>query len=205
MDPVYIAVMLYISAIVLALVDLYVPSAGTLLLLSLFAAIGSVVFGFQSGTTAGMTMLTLVAISIPVIALVAIRIWPHTPVGRRIVLRLPPEQPRMSNEKQNILAELVGSVVVSEYPLMPSGQITIDRRPYSAFAEAGYIDAGWRIEVVGVRQRDLIVRVTDKPLTPVRPQGRMDDFAKQSEKELASNTNLLDVPANELGLDSLDE
>lgn len=205
MDPIYIAIILYISAIILALVDLYVPSAGTLVLLSLVAAVGSIVFGFQSGTTSGMTMLTLVAASIPVLALIAIRIWPHTPVGRRIVLGLPPEPPKVNNEKQNILAELVGNVVVSEYPLMPSGQITIHHRPYNAIAEAGYIDAGWRVEVVGVRQRDLIVRVTDKPLTPVRTRDQIDDSAKQAVREFANNANLLDVPANELGLDSLED
>jgi len=189
----------------MALVDLYVPSAGMLLLLSLVAAVGSVVFGFQSGTTSGMTMLTLVAASIPILGVVAIRIWPHTPVGRRIVLGLPPERPTISYEKQNTLAELIGYVVISEYPLMPSGQITIDHRPYNAFAEDGYIDAGWRVEVVGVRQRDLIVRVTDKPLTPIRPRDRIEGFGKQPVKEFANNPNLLDVPANELGLDSLED
>jgi len=204
LNPIYIAIILYISAIVLALVDLYVPSAGMLLLLSFVAAVGSVVFGFQSGTTPGMTMLTLVAASIPILGVVAIRIWPHTPVGRRIVLGLPPEQPKDFNEKQNTLAELIGYVVASEYPLMPSGQITIDHRSYNAFAEEGYIDAGWRVEVVGVRQRDLIVRVTDKPFTPIRPRDRIDDFGKQAATEFAHNQNLLDVPANELGLDSLE-
>lgn len=205
MNPIYIAIVLYISAILLVLVDLYVPSAGTLLLLSLAAAIGSVVFGFKSGMTSGMTMLTLVAGSIPALGFAAIRIWPYTPVGRRIVLGLPQEPPTNGSEKQNTLAELIGAVVVSEYPLMPSGQITIDHRPYNALAEAGYIDAGWRVEVVGVRHRDLLVRATDKPLTPVRPRTAIDDRAKEQDPEFAHNPNLLDVPANELGLDSLEE
>ena len=204
MDPIYIAIILYISAIVLALVDLYVPSAGMLVVLSLVAAVGSIVFGFRSGTTGGMTMLTLVAATIPILGLVAIRIWPHTPIGRRIVLSLPPEPSVEPNVKQNVLNELIGYVVVSEYPLMPSGQLTIDHRPYNASAESGYIDAGCRVEVVAARQRELIVRATDKPLTPVRPRERVDEFGKQPHQELA-NSNLLDVPANELGLDSLDD
>jgi membrane-bound ClpP family serine protease len=204
-DPIYISIILYISAIVLAFVDLYVPSAGMLLLLSLIAAVGSIVFGFQSGTTSGMTMLTLVAATIPILGVVAIRIWPHTPVGRRIVLGLPPERPSTANEQQNALVELVGYVVDSEYPLMPSGQITIDHRPYNALAEAGYIDAGQRIEVISVRQRDLIVRVTDKPLTPIRPRDRMHYVGKPPAAETASPQSLLEVPADELGLDSIDE
>jgi membrane-bound ClpP family serine protease len=204
-DPIYIAIILYISAIVLALVDLYVPSAGMLILLSLVAAVGSIVFGFRSGTTSGMTMLTLVAATIPILGLVAIRIWPHTPIGRRIVLGLPPEPPAEPNEKQSTLSELVGYVVVSEYPLMPGGQIAIDHRTYNAFAEAGYIDAGWRVEVVAVRNRELIVRLTDKPLTPVRPRARIDALSKALPTESGNKPNLLDVPANELGLNSLDD
>jgi membrane-bound ClpP family serine protease len=204
-DPIYIAIILYISAIVLALVDLYVPSAGMLVLLSLVAAVGSVMFGFQGGTTSGMTMLTLVAGSIPVLGLVAIRIWPHTPVGRRIVLGLPPEQPTTARDEQNMLAELIGHVLVSEYPLMPGGQITIDHRPYNALAETGYIDAGQRIEVTAVRHRNLIVRITDKPLTPIRPRDGNYDFGKRQLAKSASNQNLLDVPAKELGLDDLED
>ena len=205
MDPIYIAIILYISAIMLALVDLYVPSAGMLLLLSLVAAVGSVMFGFRGGTTSGMTMLTLVAASIPILGLVAIRIWPHTPVGRRIVLGLPPEQPTPALDEQHTLAEHIGHVLISEYPLMPGGQITIDHRAYNALAEAGYIDAGQRIEVTAVRHRNLIVRVTDKPLTPIRPRDRTFAFGKGSAAESAGHQNLLDAPANELGLDSLEE
>jgi membrane-bound ClpP family serine protease len=204
-DPIYIAIILYISAIVLALVDLYVPSAGMLVLLSIVAAVGSVIFGFQRGTTSGMTMLTLVAATIPILGVIAIRIWPHTPIGRRIVLGLPAALPTTANEQHTALAELIGYVIVSEYPLMPSGQITIDHRPYNALAEAGYIDAGQRIEVVSFRQRDLIVRITDKPLTPIRPRDQIDGIGKQPVTETAGYQNLLDVPANELGLDSLED
>lgn len=205
MDPIYIAIILYITAIVLALVDLYVPSAGMLILLSLVAAVGSVFFGFQRSTTSGMTMLTLVAATIPILGLAAIRIWPHTPIGRRIVLGLPPERSTTANEQPNTLAELIGYVVTSEYPLMPSGQITIDHRAYNAFAEAGYIDAGQRIEIVAVRRRDLVVRLTDKPLTPLRPRDHSQVSGKQSVREFANNLNPLDVPATELGLDSLED
>jgi membrane-bound ClpP family serine protease len=202
-DPIYIAIILYVCAIVMALVDLYIPSAGMLLLLSLVAAVGSVIFGFQRSTTSGMTMLTLVAATIPILGVVAIRIWPHTPIGRRIVLGLPPERTKTANSQQNALTELIGCVIVSEYPLMPSGQITIDHRPYNAFAEAGCIDAGQHVEVIAVRQRDLIVRATDKPLSPIRPRDPTQDFGKKPIAEFASSSNLLDVPAEELGLDSI--
>lgn len=204
MDSIYIAIMLYILAIVLALVDLYIPSAGMLLILSFVAAVSSVLFGFKSGTTQGMAMLTLVLASVPILAVVALRVWPNTPVGRRVVLGLPPGQPTTANDQQNALSQWIGHVLISEYPLMPSGQITIERRPYNALAEAGYIDAGQRIEVVAVRYRDLIVRVTDKPLTPARPRPP-HELSKESAVEPTVNQSLLDVPAEQLGLDSIED
>jgi hypothetical protein len=121
------------------------------------------------------------------------------------VLRLPSDTPAELRDKQSALNELLGYVVVSEYPLMPSGQIIIEHRSYNAMAEAGYIDAGWRVEVVAVRQRDLIVRATNKPLTPTRPRSQADDSNALPGAEFVSKPNLLDIPANELGLDSIDE
>ena len=164
-SPIFIAIILYCAAIGLALVDLYVPSAGMLVILSFVAAVGSVLFGFRASTTSGMTMLTLVAASVPVLAIIAMRVWPQTPVARRIVLPPPPETPTPVSNESDSLQEWIGCVVESEYPLMPSGQLTIGRKPFNAMAEAGYIDAGQRVEIVAVRQRNLIVRPTDKQLT----------------------------------------
>ncbi len=200
MQPLVIAVILYFAAIGLALLDLYVPSAGMLVLLSFLSAVGSVLFGFQAGTTAGMTMLTLVAGSVPVLAIIAFYVWPHTPIGRRIVLGLPEQQPAVAATEQTQLSSCVGRVVVSEYPLMPGGQITIDRRSYNALAEVGYIDAGQRVEVVGVRHRNLIVRVTDKPENQL-PSNSAPSTTETAE---ARSGNLLDVPADQLGLDSIE-
>ncbi len=208
-DPIVVAILLYIAAVGLALIDTYVPSAGMLVVLSFVAAVGSIMFGFRAGTTAGMTMLTLVAASVPILAIVALRIWPHTPIGRRIVLGLPADNSPKNSADQASLTALVGIVVDSEYPLMPGGQLTIARKPYNALAEAGYIEAGQRVEVVAVRQRNLIVRVTDRPLTPTTPRDPLDPAASPTATSPTATSpaheSLLDVPADQLGLNSLDE
>ena len=203
-DPIVVAILLYIAAVGLALIDTYVPSAGMLVMLSFVAAVGSIMFGFRAGTTAGMTMLTLVAASVPVLAVIALRVWPHTPIGRRIVLGLPVEPSQQIPSEQASLNELVGLVVDSEYPLMPGGQLTILRKPFNAIAEAGYIEAGQRVEVVAVRQRNLIVRLTDRPLTPVIKRDPLVNILVPTIANITTE-NLLDVPADQLGLDSLNE
>ncbi len=203
-NPVFFAVILYILAIGLAVIDAYVPSAGMLVMLSFLAALGSVLFGFRAGTSTGMTMLTLVAASIPLLAILTLRIWPHTPVARRIVLPPPSELRKPDAAGQDELQHWIGCVVESEYPLMPTGQLTIGRKPFNAMAEAGYVEAGQRVEIVAVRQRNLIVRPTDKPLTPI---AKPDRFAKAAfhATPTAPSQSLLDLPAEELGIESIEE
>ena len=203
-SPIYIAILLYIAAVGMALVDLYIPSAGMLLILAFVAAVGSVMFGFRAGTTSGMTMLTVVAASVPILAVIAMRVWPQTPVARRIVLKLPSQPPTNSASEAEALDVWIGCVVDSEYPLMPAGQLTIGRKPFNAMAEAGYIDAGQRVEVVAVRQRNLIVRPTHRPLTVLPKPNSPTNSPVQTDLSQAPS-NLLDVPAEELGLDSIEE
>ena len=207
MDPFYLALILYVLAVVLAVVDLFVPSGGMLILMAVLAATGSVLFGFRSGTTLGMTMLTLVVASVPVFALVAIKIWPLTPIGRRIILGLPKPRDKEQANPPDLLQSAIGSVFLAEHALLPTGHLRIGHRRFNAVAESGIVEAGERVKVVAVRERNLIVRVTDEPLSVTinlspNPTVKADASASDEQK---SNQNLLELSAEELGLDSIDE
>lgn len=207
MDRASLAIVLYFLALTLAVVDVFVPSGGMLLVLAAAAAVGAILFGFCARTTLmGMSMLTVVAASIPLLAAFAIRIWPKTPIGKRIILGLPPETPVTPETARTSLQDLLGKVVVAEYPLMPAGQLIIDHTHVNALAESRYIEAGERVEVIAIRERNLIVRITTKPLSQIMdsrvlPRGR----ETSDDPVVAKNESLLDVPAEELGLNSLDE
>ncbi len=206
MDPASLAIALYFLALTLAVVDVFVPSGGMLLVLAAAAAVGAILFGFRASMTMGMSMLTVVAASIPLLAAFAIRIWPKTPIGKRIILGLPPETPVTPETARTSLQDLLGKVVVAEYPLMPAGQLIIDHTHVNALAESRYIEAGERVEVIAIRERNLIVRITTKPLSQIMdsrvlPRGR----ETSDDPVVAKNESLLDVPAEELGLNSLDE
>ncbi len=56
MDPLYLALLLYIAALALATVDLFVPSGGMWVVLATLAALACVLFGFRSGNSIGMGM-----------------------------------------------------------------------------------------------------------------------------------------------------
>ncbi len=220
MDPLYFALLLYVAALALAAVDLLVPSGGLLAVMAALAAFASILFGFRSSTTAGMAMLTVVIASIPVFLILAIKIWPHTPLGRRIILKLPNRVDSKPQAHSDALKSLVGRVLLSETGLMPMGQIRIGHRRYDAVAESGFIEAGERIKVLLVREKLLVVRATTEPLSPPENTNtpekvqldsesratEKDQFDSESRatKQAGDERSLLDRPAEELGLDSLE-
>jgi membrane-bound ClpP family serine protease len=208
MDPFYLALMLYVLAMVLAVVDLFVPSGGMLIAMAVLAAIGSVLFGFRSGTTLGMTMLTLVVASVPTFAVIAIKIWPHTPIGRRIILGLPKPREDAKSVESDPLQTLVGSVFLAEHALLPTGHLRIGHRRLNAVAESGIVEVGERVKIVAVRERNLIVRVTEEPLSaPIQvvPSADKESSEKLLGDDQKSPQNLLELSAEELGLDSIEE
>ncbi len=199
MDPFYLALLLYCVALVVAFVDLFVPSGGMLLIMATAAAFGAILFGFRSGTTMGMAMLTIVVASVPAFAYAAIKIWPNTPLGKRIILSLPSVSAEAVSNNASPRNALVGVVIEAESPLMPTGQVRVGHRHYNAVVESGIIEAGQNVEIIGFKERNLVVRVTDAAPT------RLTNENKQSETESPQRyENLLDLPADELGLDSLD-
>jgi membrane-bound ClpP family serine protease len=203
MDPLVLAICCFALAIALALLDIFVPSGGVLVILSMISAIGSILFGFRSGNTAGMVMLTLLLAAVPGFLLLTLRMWPHTPIGRLIVLPTP-GQPKRNNPRENEATEpeadpmqqLVGQIGIAQNPLMPTGHVRIQHRNYNAVAERGLIEAGQRVEVLAVRQRNLIVAVTTRQIP--------SSNTPPKEEQPVAGQSLLDLPADQLGLDSLD-
>lgn len=202
MDPFYVALLLYFAAIVLAFVDIFVPSGGLLIIMAALGGIAAVLFAFRSGNTAGMGMLTLVIASVPVFAVIAIRIWPHTPMGRRIILKLPESTAVSQVNADEPLLELIGKVFKTDTVLLPTGQLRVGYRRLNAMAESGFIEAGVPVKIVGVLERNLIVRMTTEPLTQAESSPGQ---APTKEDSGPTGDSLLDRPAEELGLDSLDD
>ena len=205
MDPLYLALLLYIAAFALAIVDLFVPSGGMLLVLATLAALAAVLFGFRSGNTVGMGMLTLVIGTIPVFVFLAIKIWPHTPLGKRIILNLPSSKTTSAGGEAEPLQELVGCVLLAETAFLPTGQLRVGHRRFNAMAESGFIEAGSHVRVLSVHERNLIVRATDEPLTVRAAAPPRESASRELDGEkIEDGSSLLDRPAEELGLDSLE-
>ncbi len=202
MDPLILAVVLYFVAVALAALDIFVPSGGILLIMSAIAAVGSILCGFRVGATSGLVVTTVVLATVPAFVYFAIKVWPHTPVGRRILLS-PPNAAEVTPRED--LNEHVGIVVVALWSLLPAGQIKVGRQHINArSADGRVIEAGQRVKVIGVQERVLIVSPTHEPLTELASEVSSGPKLADPGRP-ASDNELLETPVEQLGLDSLDE
>jgi membrane-bound ClpP family serine protease len=173
------------------------PSGGALIFLSLVAAVGSVYYGFQIGSTAGLLVLAVDLATVPLLLWGAIKIWPHTPIGKRALL-----QPTTysSDDQHQLLYNFVGHVVAVRWPIAPTGQIQIGHQRYNVISSDGqYIDSGHRVKILRVQERLLVVTPTDQPLTTPK----LDNSS--ASQEVSDQQNLLELPAAQIGLSGIDD
>jgi hypothetical protein len=97
------------------------------------------------------------------------------------------------------LQEFVGRVMLAETPFLPTGQLRVGHRRLNAVAESGFIEAGEHVQVIAIRERNLVVRITQEPLSLTTNSSTPSQSVEDS-----ATKNYLDLPAEELGLDSLD-
>jgi len=94
----------------------------------------------------------------------ALRIWPSTPMGRKMLGEPPAEEveaKRMAEltERDRLLG-LVGATGKVLSDLRPVGMVLIDGARYEALAEAGFIPAGTKVKVTVVESNQIKVRAT---------------------------------------------
>jgi membrane-bound ClpP family serine protease len=189
------SIVLLIVALALIVLELFIPSGGVLGFLAAIAAIASIVVAFVDGPRQGMIMLIVTGVLIPIVLVSAVRWWPHTPIGRLILIGRPedPDDVLPDSEEYRGLRELIGKVGETKSKMLPSGAIVLDGRTYDAVSEGMPIDAGSRVKIVAVRTNRIVVQPTD---SLPEPQASAED--KEGE-------DLLSRPVDSLGLDGLND
>ena len=163
MDPWAWAIVLLLIGLGLAIMEVFIPSAGILSFLAICSLVAAIVMAFLEGPTVGFTVLISAVLGLPVAVVLALRWWPSTPLGRRMLLRVPmgrevlPDSPRMRN-----LKELGNRVGRAKSEMLPSGAVSIDGRTIDAVSEGMAIAAGQRVRVVEVHGNRVVVRPVDE-------------------------------------------
>lgn len=160
---------LFGAAVVLLVLELFIPSGGMIGILAGIAMIGSVIAFFRYDSAWGVGVTAAYVVLVPLIVVFFFKYWLNSPWGRRLVLggnEPPVDDPqeaaarseRERRERVQRLAALVGTEGVAETALRPIGTVRIEGQRLDAMAEQGVIDAGTRIVVVDAYDNQIKVR-----------------------------------------------
>jgi membrane-bound serine protease (ClpP class) len=154
MTPATLAILLFSAGIVLLIAEIYLPSYGILGVMSLLALFGGVGTCFWINKQLGLASAIGLVILMPFAVALAIKVWPHTYAGKRLILG------RTASATAHAPASAVQvgqmGIVVSE--LRPGGVCEFGMTRVEARCEHGVIPAGRHVEVVAVVDRRPLVR-----------------------------------------------
>ncbi|QDV14088.1 hypothetical protein CA51_39820 [Rosistilla oblonga] len=193
--PLFWSFALLAAGLLLIIVEFFVPSGGVLAIASGLTLVGSIVVGFSVSPRWGMIMVVLVAVIVPVVLGMTVRLWPRTPMGRSIMARQPGDPlPDVlpDDDFHRKIKSLQGRVGVAASDMLPNGTIKIDGEKFDAVSSGGVIDRGQNVEVFRVDSGKLHVRATSRPVEENR--GRIEPPGSP-----------LDQPIEQLGIDSLED
>ena len=194
MDTWVWSVLMLLVALIIVAIELFVPSGGLLGVLSAMAVCASLVLAFMTSIKFGMIMLTVSCFLIPIVIMSGLHWWPHTPIGRRILIRPPTRDEVVPDlEEERHLRSLIGKRGVAKSKMLPSGIVEIEGQTYDANSDGAAIDPEQPIEVIGETMRRLQVRLVSTTATRPAP------------KPVNNSDDILSRPIESLGLEELDD
>lgn len=187
LDPLVWAALLMLLGLSLAVAEIFVPSGGVIGFLSIASVVSAIALAFYRGPWYGLSFLGMAVFAIPAVLVTALRYWPETPIGRRIMLGAPKSDEVLpQDDGRRHLKTLVGRIGQAKSLMLPSGAVLIDGEHIDALSEGMAIEKGQWVQVIEVRGTRVVVRPTDKP-----PEPTADDP--------------LSRPLESLGLDSFED
>ncbi len=147
----------------LAILEVFFPSAGILAFLSAAAIVAAIVMGFYQGPLTGILTLIAAAIGMPAILILGFKYWPHTAIGRRMMLTAPTSEEVLPQDPDfDRLKGLIGRTGRAKSKMLLSGVVTIDGQTIDAVSESMPIEVGQAVRVVQVRANRVVVRPLEK-------------------------------------------
>lgn len=162
MDPWAWAILLLVLGLALAILEVFFPSGGILGVLTIASMVAAIVMAFRSGPAVGLGILGSALIGLPVVVVLALKYWPNTAIGRRVILTAPESDAVLpTNPRRQLLKSLVGKTGKTRSKMVPSGAVIVDGRTVDAVSDGEYIDVGQKIRVVQVQGNRVVVRLLE--------------------------------------------
>jgi len=156
------AIFLLALGLGIAFLEVFFPSGGILAFFSAAALLGAILLGFRSGPAIGLTITAAVVIGVPCLICLGFRWWPHTYVGRQVLLEAPRAEDVLPDEAQRRqIKGLVGRLGRAKCRMLPSGVVSIDGQTLDAMSEGTVIEAGQTVRVIKIDSNRLVVRAVE--------------------------------------------
>ena len=180
MSPFAWCVLLLLAAVLLVFLEMLLPSAGVLSFLAAIAVLLAVAMAFvYYGPTTGASFFIGGLLVVFGVTAVAVKWYPHTPLGRLVIPEPPAEEDVLPSEELAELEALEGKVGAAETDLLPGGTVRVDGRSCDAVCQSGAVDAGGLVLVVRADGRRLVVRPAGERTDPQPDAPRGDDLLSQ--------------------------
>ncbi len=158
MSEVLVLVLLYLAGLVIFVAEIFIPSHGVLTVVGAGFLLTALVKTFQiGGQEVGTVAVLACLVVIPAFIVTAVKIWPKTPMGRRIA----PPNPVITAADSSVpvveLSALIGYTGRCLSPLRPVGICEFNGRRVACVSQLGLIDAGASVEAIGISGGNLTV------------------------------------------------
>ena len=153
---------LFAAGLVLAVAEIFIPSHGILTFLSIASFVSAVAVGFLMGATPGVLTLFAVLVLAPFLIYALLRVWPHTPVARRLILSGPSSPAKAGDLAHYDPKTLVGRVGTAKTMLRPSGKMTLDDQQIDCITEGDLVPAGRKVKILAVEGARVVVRPVEE-------------------------------------------
>ena len=149
-------ILLFGLGLALVVAEVFIPSMGVLGMAAGLSLMTSIGMAFYEDPGTGTLLLVITAVTVPIILTFGIKLFPRTPLGRKITARgFSFEDGRAVDRRDEGLAGARGIV---EAQLRPAGIARIDGRRVDVVSRGESIDAGTEVVVVEVSAGRLLVR-----------------------------------------------
>ena len=161
MTPATLAILFFAAAVVLLVAEVFLPAHGLLGVLGAVGLVCGVGACFFINQYLGLAAAVGVVFLTPFAAALWVKVWPHTPAGKRLILGPPDAAAVAGLATPRVHVGQVG-LVVSE--LRPGGvceflgAARVGERVEARAEHGGVIPAGRRVEVVAVADGRPVVR-----------------------------------------------
>lgn len=145
------AIIAFGVALTLLILEAFLPSGGVLGVLAGICALGGIVMFFRFDTTWGMVSMAVALLATPFVIAAMLWVWPNTPIGRALTLE--DEQQRVNTgdpgpgSEGAIQVGLEGEALTD---LRPVGACRLNGKRIDCTSNAGVIEKGTKVRVVGV-------------------------------------------------------